>query len=92
MIALFAAALLVFQQAPTPSQSTEPPQQSQNERRVDTQRSGDPDRVICRRDRVLGSNRPQRVCMTAAQWAVVSEDSRDTARRFERGEMQELPK
>ena len=41
----------------------------------------DPDRVICRRERVAGSNRPTKVCMTAAEW----QKQRDEARQAMRG-------
>ena len=27
----------------------------------------DPDRIVCKREHVVGSNRPQKVCMTVAQ-------------------------
>jgi hypothetical protein len=37
----------------------------------------DPSRVICTREHVVGSNRPQKVCMTVAQ----REELRDAARR-----------
>ncbi|MDP1735985.1 MAG: hypothetical protein Q8L23_00940 [Caulobacter sp.] len=37
----------------------------------------DPDRIVCTREHVVGSNRPKKVCMTVAQ----REELRETARR-----------
>lgn len=47
----------------------------------------DEDRVVCRRERVLGSNRPQRVCMTRRERA----ELRDAARNIHDRVMQEQP-
>ncbi len=50
------------------------------------------DRVVCRRERVLGSNRPQRICMTQSEWQHARDTSRETRDRslretpFEQGE------
>lgn len=33
----------------------------------------DPDRVVCRREHVVGSNRPKKVCMTVAQRAALKD-------------------
>jgi len=90
MIALFTTAFLVFQQAPTLPPTTDAPHQTHNDRRVSAQQTDDPERLVCRRERVLGSNRMQRVCMTAGQWAGITDDAREAARRFDRGEMQEI--
>ena len=38
----------------------------------------DPDRIVCVRERVLGSNRPHKVCMTVAE----RDRMRDAARRL----------
>lgn len=41
------------------------------------------DRVVCRRERVIGSNRPQRVCMTNRERARITQDSRDALNHVE---------
>lgn len=38
-------------------------------------------RMVCRRERSTGSNRPQEVCMTVAQRRAASENGRETLRR-----------
>jgi hypothetical protein len=35
-------------------------------------------RMVCRRERTTGSNRPQQVCMTVAQQRQISENARET--------------
>lgn len=39
------------------------------------------DPVICRRERVLGSNRPQRICMTRSEWQQIRDAARETRDR-----------
>lgn len=39
----------------------------------------DPDRMVCRNERVTGTIRPKRVCMTAGEWARAREAGRDAA-------------
>jgi len=36
----------------------------------------DPNRIICRREEVVGSHRPQKTCMTKHDWDVAEEQSR----------------
>lgn len=84
MLSLVAAALLftgVQEQAPEPNPA--------DERRTETAEPRDPnaDRVVCRRERVLGSNRPQRVCMTRRERA----ELRDAARNLHDRLMQDQP-
>lgn len=62
-------------EAPAASQSTERPE----------------DRLVCRRERLLGSNRPQRICMTQRQWDNARDTSRDQLDRMRPG-AEELPK
>ena len=50
-------------------------------------RQAEDERVICRRERVLGSNRPQRVCMTRRERT----ELRDAARNIHDRVMQEMP-
>jgi len=37
----------------------------------------DPNRIVCTREHVVGSNRPQKVCMTAAQRDALRKGDRD---------------
>ena len=37
----------------------------------------DPNKVICKRERTVGSNTSQRVCMTRAQWEASKRNSKD---------------
>lgn len=41
-------------------------------------------RVVCRRERTTGSNRPTQVCMTVAQRREMMENSRDALRNYNR--------
>lgn len=41
-------------------------------------------RVVCRRERTTGSNRPTQVCMTVAQRREMMENSRDVLRNYNR--------
>ena len=38
--------------------------------------ANDPNRVICRRETVVGSNRREKVCLTAKAWADITEEAR----------------
>ncbi|MDX3932897.1 MAG: hypothetical protein QHC77_13270 [Stenotrophomonas sp.] len=40
-------------------------------------------RMVCRRERATGSNRPERVCLTVAQRRKMQEDSKEGLRRFQ---------
>jgi hypothetical protein len=40
----------------------------------------DPNRIVCRREEVVGSHRPQKVCMTKHEWDVSEEQSRNSLR------------
>lgn len=44
--------------------------------------------VVCRREHVVGSNRPQRICQTRREWERLSDASRDAMRedRFQTGQ------
>lgn len=46
----------------------------------ETETAAEEDRTICRRVRVTGSLRSQRVCMTESQWTAESNRSRETIR------------
>lgn len=45
----------------------------------------DPDRIVCTRERVVGSNRPRKVCMTMAQREEYREQSRRALDETRRG-------
>lgn len=44
--------------------------------------------IVCRREHIVGSNRPQRICQTRAQWERLTENSREALRddRFQTGQ------
>ncbi len=86
MIALTMALMFAMQ-----SEQAQNVQTASNERAPTVRAMDDPERVICRRERVVGTNRPQRVCMTAREWEVVRDASRETMNRSERGQVQSLP-
>jgi len=48
------------------------------------------DRVICKRERLVGSNRPQKVCMTQRERAQMRDRSRDMMDRSTREQPQPL--
>jgi hypothetical protein len=89
---LFLALALSVQQAP---QASPAPMQATPEAPAATQArppADDPDdRVVCRRERVLGSNRPQRICMTRQQWEAASDTSQEQLRKMRPGG-EELPR
>lgn len=45
----------------------------------------DPDRIVCTREHVVGSNRPKKVCMTVAQREEYREQTRRTMDETRRG-------
>lgn len=59
--ALFAVASPGFAQTPAPSPAPAA--------KPEPKKGGmdDPNRIVCKREHVVGSNRPQKVCMTVAQ-------------------------
>jgi hypothetical protein len=64
MISLMIAAALLA--ADTPSAAP-----------ADAKKANDPNAVVCKREKVSGSNMKQRVCMTAAQWESRREQDRE---------------
>ena len=90
MLVMMMAAAVLFggtaQDNPSQTEEATPPQAAQPEREAD-----DGDRVICRREHVLGSNRPQRICMPKREWDAIREASRDNLNRMDRGTPQGLP-
>jgi hypothetical protein len=53
---------------PAPSAST-PPHAAKGDMK-------DPNRIICRREEVVGSHRPQKTCMTKHEWDISEEQAR----------------
>ena len=51
-----------------------------NETEEQTETAADEDRTVCRRVRVTGSHRIQRVCMTQSQWTAESDRGRESLR------------
>lgn len=92
------ALFLAIQQTPTSANSstqtpvTDPDARTAASASTTTSAAGeaDEDRVICRRERVVGSNRPQRVCMTRREWTRSSETSQEQLRDI-RGGAENLP-
>lgn len=82
-LAVFAAALL--QQSPAPRVVQITPNASATAitpgALPDAVRSGD--RLICRTESVVGSNRRQRICMTQAQRDAMRDQSRDVRERMD---------
>ena len=78
------AAIVVFstsQQQPQQPQAQPQPEQTEADARTAEQ-----ERLICRRQRVIGSNRPQRVCLTRAQWTEIRENAVEGLDRHNRGD------
>jgi len=49
-------------------------------------------RQICRRERLVGSNRPQRVCMTRREWNQQRDTSLQMMDRTSQGQGESLPR
>lgn len=89
MIAILAALALVAvadepQAAPAaPAADAE----TSAEARRQAEREAELDRVVCRREHVVGTNRPQRICMTVREWEHQREMAREIMRddRFSTG-------
>ncbi len=54
-----------------------------NEGDTETEAAVDEDRTVCRRIRITGSHRVQRVCMTQSQWTAESERGRENIQHQE---------
>lgn len=69
------AAVFAFAVADEPqaAPAAEPEMSAAERRRAE--REAELDRVVCRREHVVGSNRPQRICLTVREW----EHARDRA-------------
>ncbi len=89
---IFAA--LAIQAAPATASvgapSAEPVNGSQSASVQDRDSRNDLDRVVCRRENVVGSNRPQRICHTRREWAAMREAAQDTLNRSERDSVNSL--
>lgn len=86
IVTLLATGMLFMQDQPTASasqataRSAETPGQS-GARAAAGSEENPGDRMVCRREHVMGSNRPQRICMTERQRAQQSETARDQLNR-----------
>jgi hypothetical protein len=68
------AALLVLSQAQTPAQTpASPPREATSNRPADG--------VICRRERIVGSNRSQRICTTSRERQLAEDGAQRTLER-----------
>ncbi|MDO9588993.1 MAG: hypothetical protein Q8R45_12125 [Brevundimonas sp.] len=79
---LFALALAGFQ---TPSAPSATVQAAPGDASTAAPVTDPGDRMVCRREHVLGSNRRERVCMTARQRAQIEDRSREQLQRSGRG-------
>ena len=86
---VIAALLGAVQAAPaetTPPAAAAAPPHADNEAADD-----DREEVVCRRERVLGSNRHQRICQTRHQWSAQRDASQEAMRELEGGSGESLP-
>lgn len=58
---------------------------------TNTASNDDPNRMICRAERVTGQLRRERICRTAAQWAAMQEAGRDAIGRNQSTGYQDSP-
>ncbi|TFW14348.1 hypothetical protein EGY25_03890 [Brevundimonas intermedia] len=84
MMSALAAALTLF------SMQDAPPQDVQAGERSPVEQPSE--RRICRREHVVGSNRPKRICMTERQWRQVEDDSREQHQNMTRGQPMDVPR
>ncbi len=63
-IALLAASALTLAFAAAPAMAQDTATESKPKA---TKKMDDPNRIVCTREHVVGSNRPQKVCMTVAE-------------------------
>ena len=84
-IAAFALSLVLIQD-PSGKAAQMPAAQTGEEREA-AEEEAYLDEVICRREHVVGSNRPQRICQTRRQWNHLQDLSRESLRddRFQSG-------
>lgn len=86
LIAAFALSLvLVHDPEPAPQAAPQAPLSQEEQERAEQEAYLD--EVVCRREHVVGSNRPQRICQTRRQWNHLSDLSREALRddRFQTG-------
>lgn len=77
---LFTAAILNVQSEPSRPVASTPTSERSN-----------PERMICKRERIVGSNRPQRICMTARERDAIRDASRNQIDRVQE-QPAELPR
>lgn len=58
---------------------------------TNTASNDDPNRMVCRAERVTGQLRRERICRTAAQWAAIQEAGRDAIGRNQSTGYQDSP-
>jgi pyruvate/2-oxoglutarate dehydrogenase complex dihydrolipoamide acyltransferase (E2) component len=88
---LFFALALSVQQAPQtpPTGSSAPEAPAAAAAQTPAPAEDSEDRIVCRREHVVGSNRRQQVCMTVRQRAELRDESRRQADRTGRGNDQQ---
>jgi hypothetical protein len=80
---LVAGILQSTAQTPQPSAGVQAPPSTSTATANRTQ--SDDERVVCRRERMMGSNRSERVCMTVGQRNALRQSTRDQLDRLDRG-------
>jgi len=52
---------------------------------LSTLQGKDPNKVVCQLEEVQGSRIPERVCRTAAEWAMIAQGNDDAVEQFKKG-------
>lgn len=81
---LFGSALLLALQAqPTPAEDTaaDASEAAATER---AEPKKNPNKIICKRTKVVGSNLKKRICSTRAEWDALAQRGEDTTREMQR--------
>lgn len=86
MSVAFVLALILQQSAPAPVESSQvatpvAPVVVTANANTSTQETADPqEQIVCRRERVVGSNRPQRICAPRRVWDGARDSAQDASR------------
>lgn len=92
IIAIFSAVMMLGGQAAPASTPAPVPVEAETQQRAEAAAAdARADRQVCRRERFVGSNRPQRVCMTQREWDQMRDLSRDQHQNATREQPGTLP-
>lgn len=85
-ILIAAAAAMMFASPALAKHDTPAADKADETAQKDTDGTPDPNRMICRKQEIIGSRLgSKRVCATAAQWAQMKADMRQTTERVQNG-------